>query len=481
MQQAGNFRITAAVVATALFMQNIDSTVVATALPAMARTMNANPVHLSAAITSYLVALTVFIPISGWVADRYGARRVFMWAISIFTLASFLCAISQGLGELIAARIFQGMGGAMMVPVGRLLLLRNVRREDLVSATTWLTMPAMLGPLLGPPLGGFLTDHFSWQSVFWINLPVGVIGLLLVRRFIPPVESTKPPKPDLKGMMLMGVALCSLMIGVESSGRGIMPVGIPECAIVVGLLMSWATVRHCAKVDHPAIDFSLLSIPTFRATSTGGTLFRVGAGALPFLVPMVLQLGFGLSASSSGMISFASALGSFCMRSMTKFALRFFRVRSILIWGSVSFTIMLAACATITSSWPASAIFALLLVGGLTRSLNFACMGALAFADVPKEKLSAATSFQGTAQQMPKAVGVTIAAGAIQLSMLAAGVDHPEHRDFAVAFLVTAALVLASVPMFAKLPPDAGAGISGGSRRKAAGAMPAAHAPTSRE
>jgi EmrB/QacA subfamily drug resistance transporter len=463
-----NFRITAAVVATALFMQNIDGTVVATALPAMARDMHTNPVHLSAAITSYLVALTVFIPVSGWVADRFGAKRVFMWAIAIFTLSSGMCALSHGLGELVAARIVQGMGGAMMVPVGRLLLLRGVRREDLLSATTWLTMPAMVGPLLGPPLGGFMTDNLSWQSVFWINLPVGVVGLLLVWRFIPSVQAEQPPAPDLRGMTLMGCALTALMTGVETSGRGILPPLVPETAIALGLLLFWLTVRHCRRQESPAIDFSLLSIPTFNAATVAGTLFRAGAGALPFLVPLTLQVGFGMSASNSGMISFASALGSFCMRPLTKFALRWISVRAVLIYGSVAFAAMLVVCATLSPAWPNSAVFMLLLFGGLARSLNFACMGALAFADVPPAKLSAATSFQGTAQQLPKAVGVSVAAGAMQVSMLVAGRGHAEHWDFAFAFLVTAVMVGISVPMFAALPAGAGAGISrsGGKREK---------------
>ena len=467
MNSHNNFRVIAAVVASALFMQNIDATVVATALPSMARDLNVNPVHLSSAITSYLIALTVFIPVSGWIADRFGAKRVFLAAIATFTLASVACALSRGLPELIAARVLQGVGGAMMVPVGRLILFRRVQREELLAATTWLTMPALVGPVLGPPLGGFLTDALSWRSVFWINVPVGAVGMLLCAWLIPPSDGARPPAPDLPGMALIGASLTALMVGVETLGRGVLPAAAPIACIAAGRALFWLTVRHCRRARHPAIDFSLLRIPTFHAATIAGSLFRAGAGALPFLVPLTLQVGFGLSASTSGLISLASALGSFCMRPMTRFALRRFSVRAVLIGGSISFAAMLSACTLLSPAWPDMAIFALLLAGGLSRSLSFASMGALAFADVPQERLSAATSFQGTAQQMMKAVGVAIAAGSMQLTMLAGGRVQATHVDFSCAFLVTAVVVLVSWPMFARLSADAGEGISGAKRSAA--------------
>lgn len=460
------------VVATTLFMQNIDSTAIATALPAMARDLHVHAVYLSAAITSYLVAMTVFIPVSGWVADRFGAKRVFMTAIVLFTTASCCCALSNGLGGLILARIVQGASGAMMVPVGRLVLLRGVRREDLLSATTWLSMPAMVGPVIGPPLGGFLTDTFSWRSIFWINLPIGILGLLLVWRLIPRSDTERPPALDMPGMTLMGAAISVFMIGVETVGRGIVAPELPWLAIAAGLVLFGLTVRHCRRVPNPAIDFSLLTIPTFNAATVAGSLFRASAGALPFLVPLTLQLGFGLSASRSGFIALASAVGAFCMRPMAQFFLQRFRVRNVLVGGSLAFTVTLLACATLTSDWPEAAIFLLLVCAGLARSLNFACMNALAYADVPRTKLSAATSFTGTAQQLPRAAGVALAAGVMQLSMMASGREHAAHWDFAWAFIALATVVLVSAPMFARLAPEAGAGISrarGHGRTSAAG------------
>ncbi|HTJ98215.1 MAG TPA: DHA2 family efflux MFS transporter permease subunit [Bordetella sp.] len=464
MNQHSNFRIIAVVVATTLFMQNIDSTAIATALPAMARDLNVNAVHLSAAITSYLVAMTVFIPVSGWVADRFGAKRIFMWAIFLFTAASCSCALSNGLGELIIARIVQGASGAMMVPVGRLVLLRGVRREDLLSATTWLSMPAMVGPVIGPPLGGFLTDTFSWRSIFWINLPMGILGLLLVWRLIPKSENERPPKLDIIGMTLMGTAISVFMMGVETVGRGIVAPQIPWLAIAAGLVLFWLTVRHCKRVPNPATDFSLLSIPTFKAATAAGSLFRAGAGALPFMVPLTLQLGFGLSASRSGMLTLASAVGAFCMRPMAQFFLQRFRVRSILLGGCYTFAATLLVCATLTADWPEIAIFLVLVCAGLARSLNFACMNALTYADVPPQQLSAATSFSGTAQQLPRAAGVAVAAGVMQLSMMFSGRETAAHWDFAWSFIAIAAVVLAAAPGYAALAPEAGAGISRGRR-----------------
>jgi EmrB/QacA subfamily drug resistance transporter len=459
-----NFRLTAAVVASALFMQNMDGTIVATALPSMARDLGVDPVHLSSAITAYLVALTVFIPLSGWVADRFGAKRVFMWAIATFTLSSVACAASGSLSALIGARIVQGIGGAMMVPVGRLILFRGVKREELLQATTWLTMPALIGPLMGPPLGGFLTDALSWRSIFWVNVPVGLVGLLLTWRLLPPSPPEHPTPPDVRGMLLIGASLTLFMTGIECAGRGVLPAfGAPVC-VMAGVLMFWAAVRHCRAAANPAVDFSLLAIPTFHAATIAGSLFRAGAGALPFLVPLTLQTGFGYSASASGLVTFASALGSFCMRPMTSLALRRFSVRTVLCAGSVSFAAVLTACSFMSKEWAASGIFLLLLVGGLSRSLSFATLGALAFADVPRTQLAAATSFQGTAQQLMKAVGVTVAAGTIQVTMLVSPGSHTERWQLACAFIVIAFVVLGSCPMFLRLPAQAGEGISAARR-----------------
>src|SRR5690349_10167826 len=330
-------RMIAAIVASALFMQNLDSSAVTTALPAMARDLGEEPARLGAAITSYLVSLTVFIPLSGWVADRFGAKRVFMVAIVVFTLASVLCGRATGVAELIGARVLQGVGGAMMVPVARLLLLRQIRKDEMLTAMAWLTMPAMIGPISGPPLGLF-------------------------------------------------------MFGLETIGHGVVPPGMPQAGLVLGTMFGWAAIRHCRRVERPALDLSLLKIPTFSQSTLAGTLFRVGAGTSPFLVPMLLQVGFGKSASEAGLVSFATALGALAMKPLARPLLRRFGFRRALIGASLVAAVGVALPAAFTPDWPLPLIFALLALGGLFRSLQFTALNTLAFADVPTARLSAATS-----------------------------------------------------------------------------------------
>ncbi|MCK8783791.1 MFS transporter [Roseomonas sp. NAR14] len=462
-------RLIAAIVASALFMQNLDSTVIATALPAMAADFGVPVPRMSVAITAYLVALTVFIPVSGWVADRFGARRVFLAAILVFTAASALCGRAEGLGALVAARVLQGMGGAMMVPVGRLLLLRQVRRDQLLTATTWLTMPALLGPIMGPPLGGFLTDALSWRAVFDINVPVGLLGMGLVWRFIPDLPAGDPGRLDLTGLALTGIALASLMLGIETIGRGVLPHPLPEAAMALGLGLGWLGVRHCLSVPSPAIDFTLLRIPSFNVPALAGSLFRVGAGAVPFLVPLTLQMAFGRSAAQSGLISFASALGALLMKPVVRPMLARFGFRRALVGNGVVAALSVAVCALFDASWPAAALFGVLLAAGLSRSLQFTALNTLCYADVPQNKLSAATSLYGTLQQLSLAAGVAVAAASLEVLTALAGRAEPVRADFAGAFLVAGLAVLLAVPLYARLPADAGEGAWEQRRAKARG------------
>ena len=449
----------AAIVASALFMQNLDSTVVATALPAMARSLGEDPLVMGVAITSYLVALTVFIPLSGWVADRFGAKQVFLAAIATFTLASAFCGLSDNLAEMVAARVLQGLGGAMMVPVGRLLLLRRIRKEELLSVTTWLTMPGLLGPLLGPPVGGLLTDLISWRAVFWINVPVGLLGMLLVWRIIPALPASLPPPPDIRGLTLVGTALAALMFAFETLGRGLVPAGVAEGMLALGLLLVALAVRHCLRRPNPALDFTLLSIPSFRVPNVAGVIFRIGAGAVPFLVPLTLQLGFGASAAESGMVSFATALGAFAMKPLARIALGQFGFRNVMIWNAVLTALSIAACAAFRPGWPMAAVFMVLMLGGLFRSLHFTALNTLAYADVPQEKLSAATSLYSTAQQLPLALGVAVASATLQVSVALGGREMAAMPDFSAGFLMGGFLTLLAAPLAASLPKDAGEGI----------------------
>ncbi len=454
----------ALIVASALFMQNLDSAVLATALPAMARDLNEDPARLGAAITSYLVALTVFIPFSAWIADRFGAKRVFMLAIATFVVASVLCGRSQGLGELVLFRILQGMGGAMMVPVGRLLLLRGVAKKDMLSAMAWLTMPALLGPVTGPPLGGVLTDVFSWRAVFWINVPIGLIGLGLVAWKIPHVAPIRPGPPDLVGLALTGSALALVMFGLETVGRHVVPTVVSWFGLFLGLVTGWLAVRHCRRVERPALDLSLFSVETFRDPAVAGSLFRTGAGAVPFLIPVMLQIGFGMSAAQSGFVSFATALGAFAMKPLVRPLLRRTGFRATLVANGVVAAIGVAALSLVGPSWPSIAIFVLLAAGGLARSLQFTALNTLAFADVPHERMSAATALYGTLQQLTPALGVVLATGTLEVSQRLAGRSDLLPVDFSHGFLVAGLVVLLSVPLHMRLARDAGAEVSGHQR-----------------
>ncbi len=442
-------------------MQNLDSSAVATALPAMARDLGQSPASLSVAITAYLVSLTVFVPFSGWVADRFGPKRVFLLAILVFSLGSAFCTAATGIGTLIGARVLQGLGGAMMVPVARLLLLRQVRKDEMLNAMAWLTMPALLGPISGPPIGGLLTDAFGWRSVFLMNLPIGLLGFVLVAWLVPRLPAHDPGPPDRRGLLLLGASLALGMIGLETLGRHVLPDLLSLAAIVSGVVLGIAAIRHCRQADRPALDLGLLAIPTFRTSVLYGSMFRIGAGATPFLVPLLLQVGFGQSASEAGLVSFATALGALLMKPIVRPILQRFGFRRVLMGGALFSAIGVAVGAAFTPTWPLVAIFLVLALGGLCRSLQFTALNTLGFVDVPSGRLAAATSFSATAQQLSQALGIVLASAVLEASEAISGRTVLGQADFAAGFLVAGAVALASLPFFARLSTDAGAAVSG--------------------
>ena len=454
-------RITALIVACALFMQNLDSTVIATALPTMARAFGAEPVHMNVALTAYLLSLAVFIPASGWIADRFGAKHVFRLAIVIFTLGSVLCGQSDSLGELVAARVFQSMGGAMMVPVGRLVLLRTVPKHELVAAMAWLSTPALLGPVLGPPIGGFIVDFFSWGAIFDINIPMGILGVVLVTMFVDDIREPSGHPFDWRGFVLSGTALAGLMFGLETLGRGIFPPWASVAAIGLGIgagaLYGWHARRYAA----PLIDFTLLRYRTFLVAVTGGTLFRIGIGAIPFLLPMMLQLTFGKSAGESGLITFASSLGALAMKPAATGALRTLGFRDTLLANCLISALLLGAIGFFQPGWPAAMIYVVLLAGGFFRSLQFTAFNALAYSDIPRARMSAATGFYATVQQVSATLGVSAGAASLTVTMAMAGTHTPRLADFGTAFLVVACCSLCSLPVSLLMPRDAAREVSG--------------------
>jgi EmrB/QacA subfamily drug resistance transporter len=462
-------RLTAVIVACALFMQNIDSTMVATALPTIADAFGYDPVRMNVALTSYLLSLAVFIPASGWIADRFGARDVFRAAIVVFTIGSVLCGLATSLPTLVAARVLQGLGGAMMVPVGRLLLLRTAAKAELVSAMAWLTTPALLGPVVGPPIGGFIVTYLDWRWVFNLNIPVGILGFVLVSVFIEDVR--EPPRGafDGRGLVLSGIGLAGFMFGLETLGRGIMPAGLPEAMVLIGLAAGGLYAWHARRHPAPLLDFTLMRLPCFGLSFTAMMLFRTGIGAIPFLLPMMLQVGFGMSAVESGMITFASSAGALLMKPTARTALRWFGFRDTLIWNGVISGVMLALCAAFRPDWPVALIYGLLLIGGFLRSLQFTAYNTLAYGDVPRARMSSATSLYTAGQQLAATIGVSAGAVAMEIARAVSGGERTDLTDFSVAFLVVGLLTLSAAPVAARMPSTAGDDLTGRGSAEAGG------------
>ncbi|MHA3915970.1 MFS transporter [Halovulum sp. GXIMD14793] len=450
-------RMVPLIVATALLMETLDATVLSTSLPQIALDLGADPIHLKLALTSYLLALAVFIPASGWAADRYGARLVFRLAILVFAAGSIACAMSSTLGHLVVARVLQGMGGAMMVPVGRLIVLRATPKAELVNALAWLTIPALIGPVLGPPLGGFITTFFDWRWIFWINIPIAALGLVLVTLHIPDIRVDGVGRFDLGGFLLLGPGLAAALTGVTLLSVDIAPLSLSWALTLGGLILLAFYVRHALRHAAPIIDLRLMRLPTFRASVTGGTMFRVGSGALPFLLPLLLQLGFGLSAFQSGMMTFAAGAGAMMMKFFAPPLLRRFGFRKVLLVNAVLSAASLATPAAFTPQTPWLVMLLVLFIGGLCRSLQFTALHAVAYAEVSSDSLSSATSFSSVLQQLSWSLGITLAAFGLEAMQALTGADTILQGHFPAVFLLMAALPLISVIFFARLSRSAGA------------------------
>src|SRR6266487_3515265 len=364
-------------------MENLDSTVIATSLPAIAADISTSPLALKLAVTSYLLSLAVFIPMSGWTADRFGGRTVFRAAIVVFVLGSIGCAASSSLTDFVVARIVQGMGGAMMTPVGRLVLIRSVDKRALIDAMAWVSMPALIGPVMGPPLGGFITTYASWHWIFLINVPMGLLGILLATRYIEDVRIRTSDRFDLIGMLLAGAGIAGMAFGLSVAGLNYLPRSAVVGLVIGGACSFAAYLIHARRVPAPVLDFSLLALPTFRASFIGGFLFRVGVGALPLL----LQLGFKLNPFESGLITFSAAVGAVTMKAAAASILKRFGFRSVLTVNALLSAVFIAACAGFFPGVPFALIVAVLLVGGFFRSLQFTSINAMAYAEVRPERL----------------------------------------------------------------------------------------------
>ena len=451
-------RVVALIIAVALFMENMDSTVIATSLPAIAVDIGTNPLALKLAVTSYLLSLAVFIPASGWAADRFGARTVFRAAIAVFVIGSIGCAISGSLTDFVIARIVQGMGGAMMTPVGRLIMVRSIPKRELVGAMAWVTTPALIGPVVGPPIGGFITTYASWHWIFLINVPIGIAGIILASRYIEDVRAEERERFDALGLLLAGLGIAGLAFGLSVAGLNFLPWWIVALLIVGGAFFTLAYLWHARRTPNPALDLTLFRLPTFYASVAGGFLFRLGVGALPFLLPLMLQVGFGMNPFQSGLITFAAALGALSMKIVATNVLRKFGFRTVLVVNGLIATAFLAACAGFNPFTPVWMMMIILLAGGFFRSLEFTSINTIAYAEVERHRVAKATALTSVDQQLSLSAGVAIGALAVEITTYVRGTHGTlQAADFPPAFIIVALLSAISVLFFIRLAPDAGA------------------------
>ena len=452
----------ALLVAGAYFMENLDGTVIATALPQMAVTFGKQAVDLNIGMSAYLLTLALLIPASGWISDRFGARSVFGSAIIIFTLASVLCGFSNSLWEFTVARILQGMGGAMMVPVGRLVVLRNTPKQDLIRAIAYITWPALAAPVLGPPVGGFLTTYASWRWIFFLNIPIGLFALAGTAWLIGNDTTGTRPKLDWIGFILTGLACLGFMYGLDLVSRldtDWTAAGLTLCgSFIVGLL----AIRHARRHPAPMLELWGLRIQSFAVTIWGGSLFRIAISSLPFLLPLLFQIGFGLDAFHAGLLVIAVFAGNLGMKPATTPILKRFGFRRTLIATGLVSAASIFACALLTPATPTILILAVLFISGLARSMQFTTINTLAFADVPEPRMSGANTLFSAVQQMSMGMGIALGAIALRLAALIRGSTGGTLSlgDFHLAFIVMGILALAALIDAIPLPHLAGANLS---------------------
>lgn len=473
IQSIGERRTAAAVallVAGSFFMENLDGTVIATALPQMARSFGVNPVDLNMGMTVYMLTLAVFIPVSGWMADRFGARRIFSSAIALFTAASVACGFSQGLWEFTLARVLQGIGGAMMVPVGRLVVLRVTEKKDLMRAMAYLTWPGLAAPVLGPPLGGFITTYASWRWIFFLNVPLGVVAIILALRWVHSDHGHAQQPLDWKGFALAGSACTSLLYGMELIGRQDGSWTAPASFIAYGFLAGAVAVRHMHSVEHPILDLTALRIHTYAVSQISGTFFRTAVSVSPFLLPLMFQVPFGMNAFRSGLLLLAMFFGNFSMKSITTPVLRRFGFRRVLVINGLITGVLILSFALLTPQTPVVIVALLLFAHGLSRSMQFTGVNTLAYVDVPKSQMSRANTLASVVQQLGIGMGVAVGALALRGGAWIRG-NHtatPALGDFHVAFALVSLMAFWAVKDSLTLDPHAGAEVTGHQPARAA-------------
>jgi EmrB/QacA subfamily drug resistance transporter len=437
------------VVATAFFMEQLDSTIITTAVPAIAHNLAVTPVQMSLAVAAYVLAVAVFIPVSGWFADKFGARVVFASALAVFTLGSILCGLAQSFDMLVAMRVVQGLGGAMMTPVGRLILLRSFPRSELMTAMTYVTLPAILGPVIGPLAGGVITTYLSWRWIFYVNLPFGVIGTVLALRYVANVREAGVPKFDVPGFLMIGAGLALLQFGMENVSRPVVSVPTIVVTLIAAVTLLAAFGFYARRTTAPAVDLSLFKMRSFRVGTLAGGICRVGMNGMPFLLPLMLQVGFGLSPIGSGSLTFIGSGAAILVRTLIAPTLRRHGFRAILVTSALAASVILVGFAFIGPHTPHWIVLLCVFTFGLTRATQFMTSNTLAYSDMPDSHLSRATSLGGALQQLSVSFGVSI--GAVLLSLVGLHIHGLTPQRFQEAFLLSAFLPLLGIPGFLAL------------------------------
>ena len=452
------------VVATALFMEQLDSTIVNTAVPTMAASLGVEPLSLKAVVASYIVSLAVGIPISGWIADRFGTRRVFSTAVAIFTLASIACGLSVDVTMLVASRILQGLGAAMMTPVGRLAIVRTFAKSELLVAMNFVIIPALIGPLLGPTVGGLIVHWVSWREIFFVNVPMGIAALFIIHRYMPDYHGDNRRPLDFVGLVLFGSGTAILSWLLEIFGEHQISALEGGSLLVLSLSLLAAYVWHARQIAYPLIQLSLFKLRTFRVSVGGGLVTRLGIGGMPFLLPLLYQLGLGLPAWESGLLTMPSALAAMGMKFLSARVLRRYGFRSVLIVNTMLAGTTICLFSLITPATPLAMILLLAFAQGFFNSLQFSSVNGMAYADIAPGDSSMATSIASTLQQLSLSFGLagaSLIAGwflgnVSQTDALA--VQSALHRTF----LTVGALTMVSAVAFWTLRPGDGDNVSRG-------------------
>lgn len=455
-------RLVALIVGGAFFMVLLDTAIITTSLPRMAQSFGVQPVALSIGLSIYLVSVAAFVPLAGWLSDRFGGQRVFLFSIVLFSLSSLACGLAQSLPEFIAARALQGLGGALMTPIGRVLVLGHTKKSELVQAMALITWPALTAPVIAPALGGFITTYFSWRWNFLINLPLGIIAFFLTLKFIPPVAPGVRRRFDLLGFLLSGGALVGLLLGLESFAHQWISRAQSVVLVVVGGVLAVLAVRHLKNSDQPLFSLKPFAIPTFALASLlAGLWVRVGINATPFLLPLMLQLAYGFTPLAAGTYLLVYFLGNLGMKSVSTATLRRFGFRSVVVFNGALCGIFIAAIAFFPPDHSPAFLLAVLLLSGLTRSLQYSALNTLALADVSGPLHSSAATLTSMLMQVSMVLGIALSALILAVGQAAAGHSEPVLLNFQVAFVVMGILVTAASMLCLQLPRDAGAEVSG--------------------